>query len=77
MIPLDAHASLGSALRAALERWADEICLVEADRDRENARLTYAEFGRRARPLAAALQARGLAPGDRAAIVMTNQSKWL
>ncbi|HXH05132.1 MAG TPA: AMP-binding protein [Vicinamibacterales bacterium] len=77
MIPLERHASLGSALRAALERWADHVCLIEADRDRENARLTYADFARLAHPLAAALQARGFAPGDRAAIVMTNQSKWL
>jgi long-chain acyl-CoA synthetase len=77
MPDLDRHASLGSALAAAMQRWARHTCLVEADRERENCRLTYAEFDARARAVAAALQQHGFGAGDRAAIVMTNQSKWL
>ena len=68
---------LGEALRAALDRWPDEICLIEADRDRENVRLTYRQFKEIAHPLAARLQDAGFQNGTRAAIIMTNQSKWL
>jgi long-chain acyl-CoA synthetase len=77
MLNLSQYESLGAALRDALERWPDEVCLIEADRDRENCRLTYRQFKEAALPLARALQNLGFAPGDRAAIIMTNQSKWL
>ena len=77
MLELERYQSLGEALRDALERWADHICLIEADRERENCRLTYREFKERARPLVCALQQQGFAPDERAAIIMTNQSKWL
>ncbi len=76
-LDLSQHSCLGEALHKALERWADEVCLIEADRDREKARLTYREFREAALPLARALQDMGFRPGDRAAIIMTNQSKWL
>jgi long-chain acyl-CoA synthetase len=77
MLDLAKYDSLGAALRDALKRWPEEVCLIEADRDREKSRLTYRQFGEAANPLAAALEARGFAAGDRAAIIMTNQSKWL
>ena len=77
MLDLNKYDSLGAALRDALARWPEEVCLIEADRDREKARLTYRQFSEAALPLAAALQARGFKAGDRAAIIMTNQSKWL
>ncbi|HUK31117.1 MAG TPA: AMP-binding protein [Candidatus Acidoferrum sp.] len=77
MLDLSKYESLGAALRDALKQWPEEVCLIEADRDREKARLTYRQFDESARPLAAALQARGFKAGDRAAIIMTNQSKWL
>jgi long-chain acyl-CoA synthetase len=77
MLDLRQYNSLGEALRAALERWPEEICLIEADRERENARLTYAQFKQAALPLARALQEAGFGSGARAAILMTNQSKWL
>src|SRR3990172_12469861 len=77
MLDLTTYPSLGAALRDALERWADETCLIEADRERENVRLTYRQFREAAHRLARALQGMGFAPGDRAAILMTNQSKWL
>jgi long-chain acyl-CoA synthetase len=77
MLDLRQYNSLGEALRAALDRWPNEICLIEADRDRENERLTYRQFKEQALPLASALQHAGLKDGTRAAIIMTNQSKWL
>jgi long-chain acyl-CoA synthetase len=77
MLDLTKYDSLGAALRDALDRWPDEVCLIEADREREKDRLTYRQFKEAALPLAAALQSRGFRAGDRAAIIMTNQSKWL
>jgi long-chain acyl-CoA synthetase len=77
MLALGQLNSLGDALRAALDRWPNEICLIEADRDRETARLTYRQFKEAALPLARALEEAGLEGGTRAAIIMTNQSKWL
>ena len=76
MLNLQQYDSLGAALRDALERWPDETCLIEADRERENHRLTYRQFRDNALPLAKWLQSNGFKPGDRAAIIMTNQSKW-
>jgi long-chain acyl-CoA synthetase len=77
MLDLHKYNSLGEALRDALDRWPGEICLIEADRERENARLTYRQFKETAHPLAAAFQKAGFQRGTRAAIIMTNQSKWL
>jgi long-chain acyl-CoA synthetase len=77
MLDLRQYESLGAALRDALERWPGELCLIEADRDREKCRLTYRQFKEAVLPLASALQRAGFAAGDRAAMIMTNQSKWL
>jgi long-chain acyl-CoA synthetase len=77
MLDLRQYASLGAALKDALERWPNETCLIEADRDREKVRLTYSDFREIARPLCRALEDADFKPGDRAAIIMTNQSKWL
>jgi long-chain acyl-CoA synthetase len=77
MLDLRQYNSLGDALRAALETWPNETCLIEADRDRENLRLTYRQFKEAALPLARAMQDAGATGGTRAAIIMTNQSKWL
>jgi long-chain acyl-CoA synthetase len=77
MLNLDQYNSLGAALREALERWPNETCLIESDRDKEKTRLTYSDFKEMALPLARALEDAEFGPGDRAAIIMTNQSKWL
>src|SRR5579863_2484341 len=77
MLDLAKYDSLGAALRDALGRWPEEVCLIEADRDRERSRFTYRQFGEAAEPIAAALEESGCAEGDRAAIIMTNQPKWL
>src|SRR5277367_1594014 len=77
MLNLDQYSCLGAALREALDRWPNETCLIEADRDREKTRLTYSDFKDVALPLARALEDTGFDSGERAAIIMTNQSKWL
>ena len=77
MLDLRKYSSLGEALRAALECWPNEICLIEVDRDKEKARLTYQQFKEAALPLARAFQDAGFKADTRTAILMTNQSKWL
>src|SRR5271165_1333427 len=77
MLDLRQYASLGAALKDALDRWPNETCLIEADRDREKMRLMYSDFKELARPLSRALEDADFKAGDRAAIIMTNQSKWL
>ena len=77
MLDLTKYSCLGSALKDAVEKFSNETCLIEADRDKEKARLTYRDFGAQSMSLAGALQDASFAPGTRASIVMTNQSKWL
>jgi len=77
MLDLQKYSCLGAALQDALERFAGETCLIEADRDREKTRLTYSDFKEISLPLARALEDADFDAGDRAAILMTNQSKWL
>jgi long-chain acyl-CoA synthetase len=77
MLDLSKYQSIGQALKDALDQFAGEVCLIEADREREKERITYREFKVRAHPLAKALQDAGFAAGARASIIMTNQSKWL
>src|SRR5450755_1765526 len=77
MLNLDQYSCLGAALRDALDQWAGELCLIEADREKEKTRLTYSDFKEMALPLARALEDAEFGGGLRAAIVMSNQSKWL
>jgi long-chain acyl-CoA synthetase len=77
MLDLRQYPSLGAALKDALDLWPNETCLIEADRDREKVRLTYSDFKEMARPLCRALEDADFRDGDRAGIIMTNQSKWL
>jgi len=77
MLDLRQYTCLGAALRDALDRFSKEVCLIEAERDREKLRLTYSDFKEVALPLARALEDADFDPNERAAIIMTNQSKWL
>ena len=77
MLDLNQYTCVGAALRDALDRWPNEICLIEADRDQERTRLTYSDFKEMAVPLARSLEDAEFKAGGRAAIIMTNQSKWL
>src|SRR2546425_12820150 len=84
MLDLAKYHSIGAARRAALAQFANEVCLIESDRERERERLTYREFRERGHALAKGLQdsnfsgERPAASGQTpAAIIMTNQPKWL
>ncbi len=77
MLDLSKYQSIGAALNDALDKFADDTCLIESDREREKERLTYRDFRERALRLARALLDAGFNAGDRTAIIMTNQSKWL
>ena len=77
MLDLNKYTCLGAVLRDALDRYSSEVCLIEAERDREKLRLTYSDFKEIALPLARALEDADFDANDRAAIIMTNQSKWL
>lgn len=77
MLDLSKYQSIGAALQDALDRFAAEVCVIEADREREKERLTYRDFKARAHPLAKAFEGAGFSAGERASIIMTNQSKWL
>jgi long-chain acyl-CoA synthetase len=77
MLDLSKYQSVAAALKDALDKFADETCHIESDRGREKERLIYSDFKTRALRLARALQDAGFKPGGRAAIIMTNQSKWL
>src|SRR5256886_2788298 len=77
MLDLSKYQSIGEALRDALDQYSNEVCLIEADREREKERLTYRDFKERAHPFAKALQDAAFLASDRASIIMTNQSKWL
>jgi len=77
MLDLSKYQSIGAALKDALDQFSNEVCLIESDREREKERLTYRDFKARAHALAKALEDTGFGAGDRASIIMTNQSKWL
>jgi hypothetical protein len=44
MLDLSKYQSIGAALKDALDQFAIEVCLIEADRERERERLTYRDF---------------------------------
>ena len=77
MLDLGKLSSLGEALRDAVITYKSRTALIEADRHRENARYTFAELRTLAERFAAGLQVHGFMAGDRCAIVMQNQAKWL
>lgn len=77
MLDLGKLSCLGEALRDATITYKSRTALIEADRHRENSRHTFAELRALAERFAAGLQTHGFSPGDRCAIIMQNQSKWL
>jgi long-chain acyl-CoA synthetase len=76
MLDLSRLSCLGDALRDALLTYKTNDALIEADRHRESARYSYMQLQAEAERIAANLQQR-LAAGDRVAILMQNQSKWV
>ncbi|HEY6878790.1 MAG TPA: AMP-binding protein [Polyangiales bacterium] len=77
MLDLSRLSCLGEALRDAVLTYKTNVALIEADRHREQVRYTYSELRREAERFAGALQGHDFAAGDRCAVLMSNQSKWL
>ncbi|MEY4515057.1 MAG: hypothetical protein RLZZ450_7179, partial [Pseudomonadota bacterium] len=77
MLDLSRLSCLGEALRDAVLTYKTNTALIEVDRHREKARYSYTELRREAERFAGALSGHGYVPGDRCAILMSNQSKWL
>ena len=77
MLDLSRISCLGEALRDALMTYKSNVALLEVDRHKETARYDYAQLRLEAERVAASLQASGLEPGGRCAILMSNQSKWV
>lgn len=69
--------SLGELLQDAFLQYPSDTAAIEVDRDRELARLTYAEVRQAVRRVAGWLTAQGLHDGARVGLVMSNQSSWL
>jgi len=77
MLHLSRIQSVGEAIRDSIVTYKSNEALIEAERHRENGRWTYRELRDEAERFAALVQGEGFAPGDRLAIVMQNQSKWI
>ncbi len=77
MLDLSRTQSIGEALRDACVTYKSNTALIEAERHRENGRWTYRDLRTQAERFAALLQSHQFAPGDRCAIIMQNQSKWI
>lgn len=76
MIEPEAYSCLGELLRDALVQWKSEVALIEVDRKSEKRSLSYQDVKREVVRVARWLADRGVGPGDRVAIVMSNQSRW-
>lgn len=76
MITPDRYTSLGELLRDALVQWKTETALIEVNRKREVARLTYLDVRRASAAFARRLQDLGVGADTRVAICMSNQGRW-
>ncbi|MDE3116624.1 MAG: AMP-binding protein, partial [Pseudomonadota bacterium] len=65
--------TIGRALEAAVERWAEREAIVAVHQD---VRLTYRQLRERAEAVACGLLALGLKPGDRVGIWSPNNAQW-
>jgi len=77
MLDLSRLDCLGAALRDAVIKYKSNTALLEANRERESGRYGYRELQAHAERVAARLQEAGFEPGDRCAILMSNQSRWV
>ena len=77
MLTLTSVTSVGEALWDTIVTHKTNVALIEADRHRENGRWNYRELSEEAKRFAALLADLKFHPGDRCAILMQNQSKWI
>lgn len=76
MIDAARYASVGELLRDAFVQFKSSTALVEIDRKRERARLSYADASREAAKVAAYFERIDVGAESRVAIVLSNQSKY-
>ena len=67
---------LGEFLRDVAVQFKENIALIEANRKNESARLSYLEWFRQAQNYCKHLRTVGVAPGDRVAVILPNQSAY-
>lgn len=72
-----AYACLGDLLADAFVQFKSETALIEVRRKKEGERLTFLDTWKATRPVGATLEAHGVGPGARMAILMSNQPRWL
>jgi long-chain acyl-CoA synthetase len=77
MLDLSRMDCLGAALRDAVIKYKPNTALLEAQRLRENARFSYRELQTEAERISSLLAEAGFEPGDRCAILMSNQARWV
>lgn len=70
------YTCLGEALRKTVRENREHLALIESNRDRESGRWTYEQLRLEAERVASLLQEHDVEPGDRCALLMSNQSKW-
>ena len=77
MLPTAHLQNLGQALSDAVLSHRANTALIEVERYHANRVVTYDGLEKEARAVAAVLYRQGVRPGDRVAILLTNQSRWL
>ena len=77
MIYPQRYTSLGELLWDALIQYKSEVAHIEMRRKKESERHTYLEFKQQVVRTVHGLKDRGIGPGDRVAIILPNQRKWL
>lgn len=76
-VDLDRYANLGDALADALPPNRSRTALIETDRHRETGRWTYGEYAHAAKSIQSNLLASAVTPGERVAILLSNQGLWV
>ena len=77
MIAPERYQCLGEFLRDGLIQFKSETAIIEVNRKRDKASYSYLDVKRLGERLAARFQELGVRPGDRVAIIMSNQPAWL
>lgn len=77
MIHPGPYQHLGELLADALVQFKGETALIELQRDRVNEELSFTEVKHLAARVAARMKDLGIGPGDRVALIMSNQARWL
>lgn len=77
MIHPDPYNHLGDLLADALVQFKRETALIEVNRETVSETLTYLDVKNTTAALTHRMAQAGVGPGDRVAIVMSNQARWL